>query len=403
LTFRPQLRHFSESSLSANRKMVAGKGILEQTFAAEMSEIIGRIYDCALDPTRWPVALGAIQSFVGGNRVRIFLFNTNPIHPGDGESFGVDRDFNRAFDRDAETLASIKYGFVVGEMDKAMTLSEVLGTSGGRDVNGRLAYDTRFYREWMEPRGAHDALSVLVFKTAKRFGGLAMTRSSPLPPFGAAEKEKIRLIAPHVRRALTISNLIGEQAAAGNRLMQLIDSLAAPIVIASPTGAIEQMNVAARRLIEARHLVSAERGVLRSVSSTAREALRSALMNGTHRMTTVALDAINGPGLIVTILPLTGNSGGAETVAIFFHADGETTTLPGEAFAKLYKLTGTELRIAMLLVEGANVIEIAERLGSSVETVRWHVKNLRVKTGSARTSDLIRCAARATLSVVAPQ
>ncbi|HVV92658.1 MAG TPA: LuxR C-terminal-related transcriptional regulator [Hyphomicrobiales bacterium] len=363
----------------------------DAVFAATLSDLVGDIYDCALDPTRWPEALAAISAFVGGNRVRLFLFNADPAAPGDGDSIGVDRAFNRAFDRDAETLASIKYGFVVAEMDKAVTLAEILGTSGGRDVNGRLPRDNRFWREWMEARGAHDALAVLAFKTAERFGGLAMTRSAPLPPFGPEDKRKMGLVAPHVRRALTISDLIGRRTLAGARFAEIIDALATPIAIVDRTGKIEHMNPAAAKLVETKAIPIRD-GLLPAATPD--------LCDAQGR--TVALQDAAGPGLIATLLPL-GAAAGARngSTAVFFHRAGEPAQVPGEAFAKLYGLTGTELRIALLLAEGAGVVQIADRLGSAPDTVRWHLKNLRAKTGRSRVADLARLAREAASPLLA--
>ena len=366
---------------------------LETGLAVDLSEVVGCIYDCALDPERWPRALAAVGSFIGGNRVRLFLFNANAARSGDGESIGEDHAFNRAFDRDAETLASIKYGFVVAEMDKAMTLAEILGTSGGRDVNGHLPRDNRFWREWMAPRGAHDALAVLAFKTAERFGGLAMTRSAPLPPFGPEDKRKMALVAPHVRRALTISDLIDRRTLAEARFAGVIDALAAPIVIVDRAGRIEHVNPAATKLIET-DVVSVQNGMLRALAPAARQ--------GQGR--TVALRDGQGAGLIATLLPLGAAAGaGGGSMAVFFHGAGEQVQVPGEAFARLYRLTGTELRIAMLLAEGADVAEIAGRLGSAADTIRWHLKNLRTKTGCSRISELVLLVTRAVSPVLAGQ
>jgi DNA-binding CsgD family transcriptional regulator len=367
-------------------------------FAARLSEVIGSVYDCALDPARWPEALAAIGTFIGGNRVRLFLFNSDAALPGDGESIGVDRAFNRAFDHDAETLASIKYAFVVAELDKAVTFAEILGISGGRDVNGRLPHDNRFWREWMAPRQAHDALAVLALKTSGRFGGLAMTRSLPLPPFGREEKQKMALVAPHVRRALTISDLVGQRNVAQSVFSEVIDALAVPIVIVDRMGAIEHANTAAAQLIES-GVLPTQNGTLRMIAGSGRGAAqRGEEESGAW---TVPVRDAEGAELIATVLPLglaTGASQGAR--AVFLHRVGEPAQLPGEGFARLYGLTGTELRIAMLLAEGAGVTDIAERLGSTLNTVRWHLKNLRAKTGTSRIGEVALLASRAVSPVL---
>ena len=39
---------------------------------AEISLLIGDIYDAALEPARWPQALGRLCGFVGGSQAQIF-------------------------------------------------------------------------------------------------------------------------------------------------------------------------------------------------------------------------------------------------------------------------------------------------------------------------------------------
>ena len=152
--------------------------------ATQLSRVLGMIYDCATDPGLWPAALAAIDEYLSGAGSRIFLFNSHPDRDGFGSNFGITRDFNNAFDADIETLTSIKYSFVVSEIDTAVTMSEVLEANGGRDINGLFPEDNRLYREWLAPRRSCDALSVLLVKTKRRFGGIAMMRAPELPPFG---------------------------------------------------------------------------------------------------------------------------------------------------------------------------------------------------------------------------
>ena len=360
-----------------------------------LNDVVGLIYECTLDPAQWTAALHAISSFIGGNRVRIFLFDSDSAIETGTRSFGVDRDFNVAFDRDAETLASIKYGFVIGELDKALTLSEILGVTDGRDVNGLLPYDNRFYREWMEPRGAHDAVAALVIKTPQRFGGMAMTRSAPLPPFGPLEKQKLSLLAPHVRRALTLSDLLEQRTIAHAGFSDVIDALATPIIVVSDSTAIVHANTAAVGYLNARDVVRSNAGALHFVAPEANRQFRAAVRDGLGGgPQTIILPRVDAPGLIATILPLgvRNTSSKNRLVAVFIHRTVNEAQLPGEAFAKLYKLTAAELRVVMLLINGASVAEIAGRLGSAPETVRWHLKNLRTKTGANKSSDLVRLA-----------
>jgi DNA-binding NarL/FixJ family response regulator len=64
--------------------------------------------------------------------------------------------------------------------------------------------------------------------------------------------------------------------------------------------------------------------------------------------------------------------------------------IPGEAFAKLYGLTGGELRVVLALVPGFGAKEAAEVIGLSETTVRTHLQSVFEKTGTTRQTELIK-------------
>ena len=64
--------------------------------------------------------------------------------------------------------------------------------------------------------------------------------------------------------------------------------------------------------------------------------------------------------------------------------------MPGEAFARLYGLTGGELRVLLALAQGLGAKEAADILGISEPTVRTHLQHMFAKTGTSRQADLLR-------------
>ncbi len=52
------------------------------------------------------------------------------------------------------------------------------------------------------------------------------------------------------------------------------------------------------------------------------------------------------------------------------------------------ELTGTEIKVLRLIVEGYEYEEIGDRLGVSLSTVKWHVSNILHKTGYANRTRL---------------
>jgi DNA-binding NarL/FixJ family response regulator len=64
-----------------------------------------------------------------------------------------------------------------------------------------------------------------------------------------------------------------------------------------------------------------------------------------------------------------------------------------EAIGKMFKLTPTELRVLLAIVEVGGVPEVAAALGVADTTVRSHVSRLFQKTGATRQADLVKLVA----------
>ena len=85
------------------------------------------------------------------------------------------------------------------------------------------------------------------------------------------------------------------------------------------------------------------------------------------------------------------NIGGAfaATAAIFVQDPIVVPPFPGEAFAKLYGLTGGELRVLLAMAPGLGVKEAAEMLGIGETTAKTHLQHIYAKTGTSKQTELM--------------
>ncbi|HEX6610850.1 MAG TPA: helix-turn-helix transcriptional regulator [Hyphomicrobiaceae bacterium] len=107
----------------------------------------------------------------------------------------------------------------------------------------------------------------------------------------------------------------------------------------------------------------------------------------------------DGDHYVAHVLPLTpGALGRAMTsypitsaTALFVHkVELDFSSSPPEAIARLYKLTPSELRVLLAIVQVGGVPETAEALGIADTTVKTHLHRLFGKTGAARQADLVK-------------
>jgi DNA-binding CsgD family transcriptional regulator len=112
------------------------------------------------------------------------------------------------------------------------------------------------------------------------------------------------------------------------------------------------------------------------------------------------LTARDGERHVAHVLPLTSGarrragSTYAAAAAVFVHKAALDSPPPQEVIAKLYKLTPTELRVLLAIVEVGGVPEVADALGIAASTVRTHLTQLFAKTGTNRQADLVKLVVR---------
>jgi len=83
----------------------------------------------------------------------------------------------------------------------------------------------------------------------------------------------------------------------------------------------------------------------------------------------------------------------AATAAVFVRKAAMESPSAPEVIARTYKLTPTELRVLLAIVDVGGVPEVASALGVSDTTVKTHVGRLFEKTGGTRQADLVKLVA----------
>ena len=107
----------------------------------------------------------------------------------------------------------------------------------------------------------------------------------------------------------------------------------------------------------------------------------------------------DGERYIAHVLPLTSGARRRAGViytavaALFVRKAALATSSRSEVIGKIFKLTPTELRVLLAIVEVGGVPEVAAALGVAGTTVKTHVGRLFEKTGATRQADLVKIVA----------
>lgn len=199
-----------------------------------------------------------------------------------------------------------------------------------------------------------------------------------------------------------ISDALDLKTVTSQALESTLDGLSAGVYLAARDRRIVYLNAAARKQVASSAALTIVENRLLPVDAIAAARLNGALAEaagegtqGSSGALSVALPCTGGPGLIATVLPLERGRRAsisrpfAAVAAIFVQDPKASPPLPGEAFAKLYGLTPSELRIVLAIAPGLQLQETAEMLGLSLATVKSHLARIFQKTGTSRQPELV--------------
>jgi DNA-binding CsgD family transcriptional regulator/PAS domain-containing protein len=252
---------------------------------------------------------------------------------------------------------------------------------------------SQMYREWNRPFGLTEHLSGIIRKDIVRVGALTVLRQKP---FDEVEKEKLKLLLPHLRRSVTIAQLISGKTVERDRFREIVDRLIVAVFLVDSTGLIHHANTAGQQLLTEGKVLRSRNGRLTSLISHEQAALLAAIEAGHKGAPAVALTMRDGTALIATILPLKdgyrleASYRTKAAAAVFVDNPAGRFEYPGEMICKLFKLTGAELQLLLALLDGVTLQGAAERFGVSLATVKTHLQRIFAKTDTARQAELIR-------------
>jgi len=367
--------------------------------AEQLSELIGEIYDAALDPSLWSDVLGKAGRFVGGPVAAIFaksptaLTGTVYYHSSGKDPVYRKLYFNKYIKFDPFTTAQY-----FSDVEQPMAVADIMPYEE--------FLETRFYKEWVQPQGMVDAVTAVLDKSVTSAAMFGVFRYQSDGIVDDETRRRMRLIVPHIRRAVLIGRLIDLKAADAASLADILDGLSAGMCLVDAGGRIVHANAACHFILDAGDFLSTIGGRIVASDAKIDQALRelfAAAGSGDAaigiRGIALPLKAQDGSCYVAHVLPLTSGARRlagitySATAALFICKVATQIRSPPEIIARAYNLTPTELRVLMAIVEVGGVPEVAVALGVAESTVKTHLGRLFVKTGTGRQADLVKVVA----------
>jgi DNA-binding CsgD family transcriptional regulator len=363
--------------------------------ANRFSSLVGEIYDAAANPALRSAALEQVSNFVGGCAATILSRDAAGLSIEIHQHFGTDPRFRQLY-RD-------RYVELDPLLDRHLEFAAEQ-TVGVTDIMPHSDFvATSFYREWVEPQGAIDLATVALERSDARTTILQVLRHRSRGTVDEAMRERMRLLAPHIQRSRVMGRQIRARSHTVDDLAEVLDGLSTAICLLDAEGRVVHANEAGRRLFADANLLAmvGDRIVARNTQTDKifRGLLEIVSGGGTRsapRRQTGLATAIGGEHYLIHAASLKRDrslSRDAAASVLFVQKASMVPSLVPDAIAAAFRLTPSELRVLMAIVEIGGVPDIAAKLGIAETTVKTHLGRLFEKTGAGRQADLVKIAA----------
>lgn len=357
-----------------------------------MSDLIGMIYDCAIEPERWPRTIAEICATMGCLSGMILLVDLRRSQHRFAYTWGLAPNWERRFLGYSDSLRD----FYARAFSKAICVDgEPLVLSSV--ISGR--YANSVYAQLTEPEGITDAMHTVVLRQAGRLAVFGAHRHDSGGKLSDDERAIMRLLVPHIRRAVAISDLLDVKRIEVATLAATLDSFNAGILVVGDRSQILHANRAARDMLSKRQSIAAVNGALSVHDPQAGAEIASAIELARADEATIGTNGIGVPlrgeeEAVAHVLPLARGElrtrlAPQATAAVFITQPTDSPPQDIGSLAANYGLTPAETRILECVAGGASIGEAAEMLDVSANTARTHLAHIFSKTGVTRQADLI--------------
>ena len=363
---------------------------------ARLSQLIGSIYDRAIDPAAWGETLASMRTALGAQNATLVLFdlrtNTVLLSFFDNMPDNVLTQFDRSVSEMVKLWGGVDF-LMTHPLEEPVILSR---------TNPLASEGANSYRDEFVSAGFVDAMAFGLARDNYVIGSCLFGRTKSAGRLGEKELALAGLLAPHAQRAIAFSRMFQLATLRADAFEAALDAAAVPTLLVTDRSELVHANLAARaelepggafRIAGSRVTLSdqsRERGFIEALA-TARQR-----PDAHPRELSVALDA----GLRqITLLPLPRDSirgalAPSATTAVVLSAPPQTNRRNEEAAAEMlitrHGLTKTEASVALQIAQGNGRAAAAEQLGIRENTVRTHLSSVFLKLNINRQAQLVR-------------
>jgi DNA-binding CsgD family transcriptional regulator len=360
-----------------------------------LSKLIGSIYDCALDASRWEQTLADIRDALSCETAVLSLVDLRHNRFLINRTVGIEPYW---LEEQAKHVPEIS-ARLTEEYASRLSLDEPHVIS--RHLPHGYVETSRYFQDCLKPQGLVDIINYILMQTPARIAAFGAARHERQGIISDREIELGGLLLPHIRRAVTISDVLDARTIEHARMAETLAALRCAVVLADARGMILYANTSAEHMLRNGGPIGGPGGVLQAKASAAAAELRSAIKLAAQDEPGIGKTGLailltdpDAPPVYAHVLPLTGSNvrtrlQPAAVAAVFVGAPPDERK-GAELAAATFRLTPAETRVLASLLAGRTLAETATALGIATGTAKTHLENIFSKTGVTRQADLIR-------------
>lgn len=353
--------------------------------------LVGKVYDAALDEKKWPSFLEAFAQAVGGCSSILRSADLKTSTANFVASSGYDPAWQAAYcnyfvkmDYLIPALAKFKPGEIKSG-DQVFSLSE--------------QRKTELYNDYFIPQDKVHALGTFLVKDGSHTLLFSAQRGKCAGMFGEEQARLMGILAPHVTRAVQVHRQLTGLTLEKEWALGALDQLRMGVILTDSLGVPLFVNRAAEQMMTPGKGISLCQGRLALLAS-ADTALLHKLIAGAARGAIggdmrIALPKNRLEVLQCMVMPVSPEHSarlsirpGSGCVAVFLSMPG-SLQLPHKRLATLYGLSMAESRLVAKLAAFASLDQAANDLGIAMGTARAQLASVFAKTGAKGQPELL--------------
>ena len=359
-----------------------------------LNELIGSIYDCVLHPEHWNDTLAQITAALcplSWSSSFLIWESSNPPRArfvaASGLAAGVQEMYSAVYAGDnpwSKRIMQFRNGSVI-DTDEIMSREEFA--------------DSALSRDFLGPWGIGRMVAVLLDRQGGERLGLILPGPAECDVSGL--KRGLRVLAPHLQRALRISHRLASSELATDAAIAAVNR--SPFAILSLDASLTILAANARvKDYEKSGLITVAGNRLGFVHPATHEKLIA--LQHSLPPTGVAFQAVDAKGRDCPVLgariepnrarAIGGVKAGAALIITLGSSPGEMPVVEIDKMAQWYGLTPAEARLAVAITAGQSLQDYAAERATSINAARFLLKGVFRKTGVSSQAQLVAMLAR---------